>query len=52
VKVLEISVFMMGAKQDRLIGIGKSRAVGWMPNSPKKLNANDNFAPQDFALAA
>ena len=32
--------------------IRKSRTVGWMPNSPKKLNANDNFAPQDFALAA
>jgi len=32
--------------------IGKSRTVGWMPNNPKKLNANDNFAPQDFALAA
>jgi len=32
--------------------IGKSRTVGWMPNNPKTLNANDNFAPQDFALAA
>ena len=43
---------MMGAKQDRLMGIGKSRTVGWMPNSPIKLTANDNFAPQGYALAA
>jgi len=34
------------------MGIGKSRTVGWMPNSPKKLNANDNFANEGYALAA
>ena len=32
--------------------IGKSRTVGWMPNSPNKVNANDNVAYEDFALAA
>jgi len=43
---------MMGAKQDRQVLIREVENCRMTPLMVKTLNANDNFASQDFALAA
>ena len=42
----------MGAKQDRLAMYRNVENYGLTSLLVKILNANDNFAPQDYALAA
>jgi len=43
---------MMGAKQDRQVLIREVENCRMTPLLVKKLNANDNFAHEDYALAA
>ena len=47
-----ISVLLMGAKKDRLAWNREVENCRMTPLLVKLVNANDNFASQDFALAA
>ena len=48
----EQNLFLMGAKQDRLTVSREVENCRMTPLLVKLVNANDNFASEDYALAA